>query len=207
MAADDLVAFGDSRAFFDLDNDGFAERVGWVAPDDALLAMDRNGNGRIDDRTELFGGSPSDGFASLRTLDSNGDGKIDAADPAYASLLLWRDLNGDGASQAGELQSLAAAAIASLSLTATRTNQVVAGNTVTDLSGFRHRATNGVRSARSASGGGCNTPVPLIPVSFPPFRGGYPRVPRNPLACLGCLVHLSRTAGGEGSGASWPGLR
>lgn len=134
----DLIALADSRAFFDLDNDGFAERTGWVGPDDALLALDRNGNGRIDGQTELFGGSPSDGFASLRTLDANADGTVDAADAGFADLRLWRDLNGDGVSQAAELQSLAAASIASLSLASTHlaTPQDIAGNSVTDLSTF-----------------------------------------------------------------------
>jgi hypothetical protein len=41
--------------YFDIDNDGFAERVGWVSPQDGQLARDLNGNGKIDDITELFG--------------------------------------------------------------------------------------------------------------------------------------------------------
>ena len=45
----ELIALSDSRTLFDLDSDGFAQHTGWVAPDDALLAIDRNGNGRIDD--------------------------------------------------------------------------------------------------------------------------------------------------------------
>ena len=45
----ELVALSDSQAMFDLDNDNFAQHMGWVAADDALLAIDRNGNGRIDD--------------------------------------------------------------------------------------------------------------------------------------------------------------
>jgi hypothetical protein len=52
----------------------------------------------------------------LRLLDGNHDGKVDAADAGFADLRIWRDLNGDGRSQAGELQSLAQADIASLSL-------------------------------------------------------------------------------------------
>ncbi len=44
-----------STTYFDMDNDGFAERTAWVASGDGLLVMDKNGNGKIDNQTELFG--------------------------------------------------------------------------------------------------------------------------------------------------------
>lgn len=59
---------------FDTDGDGFAERSGWVYSDDGFLARDLNGNGEIDDVSELFGNATQSGFAELATLDSNGDG-------------------------------------------------------------------------------------------------------------------------------------
>lgn len=60
-----------------------------------FLALDRNGDGRIDG-DELFGseGGPSNGFEHLRELDENRDGVIDAADPLFAKLLLFRDWQG-----------------------------------------------------------------------------------------------------------------
>jgi RTX calcium-binding nonapeptide repeat (4 copies)/Lipase (class 3) len=45
-----------SSAFFDMDGDGFAEKTAWVDADDGLLVMDRDGDGRITDVNELFGG-------------------------------------------------------------------------------------------------------------------------------------------------------
>lgn len=50
----ELTALNRSSSFFDLDGDGFRERAGWVNPDDGLLALDRDGNGRIEGIAELF---------------------------------------------------------------------------------------------------------------------------------------------------------
>lgn len=105
-----------STAFFDLDEDGFAEQTGWVKPDDGLLARDWNSDGIINDNGELFGSATTDGFTELQALDSNSDDIINSSDSEYANLLLWRDLDGDGYSDAGELQSLSSAGIASINL-------------------------------------------------------------------------------------------
>jgi hypothetical protein len=66
-------------------------------PTTPWLALDRNGNGRIDGAAELFGSDTvladgthaPNGFIALAELDANGDGLIDASDPAFASLQLW----------------------------------------------------------------------------------------------------------------------
>jgi hypothetical protein len=107
----------ESGVAFDLMGSGVL-RTAWVGGDDALLALDRDGNGRIDDGTELFGEvtagrSWDDGFKALAALDEttsggNGDGRVDAADQEFERLLLWRDSNHDGTSQAEELQPLGA---------------------------------------------------------------------------------------------------
>jgi hypothetical protein len=71
------------------------------------------------------------GFAALAALDSNGDGVIDASDPAFAELKLWRDTSQDGKTGTGELISLADAGIVSLNLVHTLKNQTLAnGNTL-----------------------------------------------------------------------------
>jgi hypothetical protein len=49
------ISLTDTGVYFDLDKDGFAQRTAWVSPQDGLLALDRNANGRIDDIGELFG--------------------------------------------------------------------------------------------------------------------------------------------------------
>jgi hypothetical protein len=96
-------------ARFDLLGVG-AIQTSWVKGDDALLALDRDGNGRIESGLELFGeatpGGHADGFAALGSLDSNGDGVIDARDARFGELRLWNDRNGDGISQPAELVPL-----------------------------------------------------------------------------------------------------
>lgn len=111
---------------FDLNASGAASRTAWVrGADDALLALDRDGNGRIDSGAELFGDASggSDGFAALAALDradhgGNGNGLVESGDLLYDQLLLWRDANRDGVSQAAELSSLPAAGVSALGIRA-----------------------------------------------------------------------------------------
>jgi hypothetical protein len=112
---------------FDLDADGVPEQVAWTHADsdDAWLALDRNGNGRIDDGSELFGNrtpvnsakdTASNGFTVLRFFDDSPFGKaIDSSDTVYARLVLWRDANHNGISEPDELTRVSDAGLASIS--------------------------------------------------------------------------------------------
>lgn len=87
---------------FDLDGDGKLDQISVPTGDDALLAYDRNGNGRIDDGRELFGdqNGAANGFAELRKYDDNGDGRIDSQDAIFERLSLLRfDAQGRQSSQ------------------------------------------------------------------------------------------------------------
>ena len=116
----ELVAAETSQVRFDMDQDGVRDLTGWVAADDGLLALDRNGNGRIDDSSEIsFIGDKSGALSDLQGLsafDSSKDGLLNAADARFADFAVWRDGNQDGVSQAGELFSLAKLGIASITL-------------------------------------------------------------------------------------------
>lgn len=116
---------------------GVPQRVGWTAAksDDAWLVLDRNGNGVIDDGTEMFGNytlqkstQAANGFAALAMFDANGDGLVDKHDPVFDELLLWRDANHDGVSQPEELTPLAVYGIEAVGVGASTGNAYVDKN-------------------------------------------------------------------------------
>ena len=119
-----LLTSVDNGVYFDLDNNGFAEKTAWVDPEDGFLVLDRNGNGTIDNGGELFGdqvqlengSKSSSGFEALAELDSNGDGFIDSDDASFADLNVWVDKNQNGISEPNELFSLIELEISSISL-------------------------------------------------------------------------------------------
>jgi Ca2+-binding RTX toxin-like protein len=125
-----LSTLNSSTVHFDFNGDGFAERTGWVSASDGILAIDRNGNSSVDSGLELFGSSAQDGFAVLETLDSNNDGAIDSSDSRFFDLKVWRDLNQNGVSDLGELQTLQEAGIQSISLSRQSVNGTNAGHGV-----------------------------------------------------------------------------
>ena len=81
---------------FDLDSDGTSEEISFTGPGSGLLALDRNGDGVINNGTELFGPNTKDGFGELAEYDEDGNGWIDENDSIYDNLRIWvKDENGN----------------------------------------------------------------------------------------------------------------
>lgn len=98
LAAGPVSLDGGRRVDFDLDADGKVDSMAAFASHSAFLALDRNGNGRVDDGRELFGALTGDGFAELAAFDQDGNGFIDEGDAVFQQLRLWQpDSQGGGA--------------------------------------------------------------------------------------------------------------
>jgi hypothetical protein len=78
------------RISFDLNADGQSESICALGSASGYLAIDRNGDGAINDGNELFGSRSGDGFADLAQLDSDGNHWLDEADAGYDKLLVWK---------------------------------------------------------------------------------------------------------------------
>ncbi|GDX36469.1 hypothetical protein LBMAG18_09800 [Alphaproteobacteria bacterium] len=112
-----LTSYNNSEVTFDVDNDGKAERTGWVSKEDGILVEDQNNNGKIDNITETIseyyklqgsnwtkdgeGKYSSDGLAALKKLDSNNDGKFSSSDAKWNDLLANQVYQDNGGKPSG----------------------------------------------------------------------------------------------------------
>lgn len=136
VAASHVVARTDSGALF---------RVGWVGPTDGILALDRNGDGQINQTSEIsfiddLEGATSD-LEGLAAYDSNHDNVFDAQDARFGEFRIWIDKNQNGRSTGGELQTLTEVGIVSINLKGQKTGMT--GNSalesvVVGTTGFKY---------------------------------------------------------------------
>jgi len=85
----DVTSISDKKFRFDLDCDGNEEMISAANNGSMFLALDKNGDGKINNGSELFGAKTGDGFEELAQYDQDGNGWIDEADDIFNRLVLW----------------------------------------------------------------------------------------------------------------------
>ena len=115
MDGDGQVSFlaTDAGATFDYGAGKVA--TAWVAGNDGILVRDANHDGQASATEIVFATSGSD-LQGLAAYDSNHDGQLSSADAAFADFDVWQDANSNGVVDQGEMHSLTALGIASISL-------------------------------------------------------------------------------------------
>lgn len=107
----------DAKYSFDLNSDGTKEQMSFVSQGSGFLALDKNGNGAIDDGTELFGAQSGNGFKDLASYDKDGNHWIDEKDEVFNQLKVWsKDSAGNDS-----LMSLKQAGVGAINLDAAAT--------------------------------------------------------------------------------------
>ncbi len=84
-----VADLSDQKFTFDLDCDGEAEEISKLSAGNGFLALDKNGDGTINDGSELFGTKSGDGFSDLAEYDLDGNGWIDENDDIFNKLRVW----------------------------------------------------------------------------------------------------------------------
>lgn len=107
-----------ARVRFDADGSGIKREWSWLGDDAAWLVSDTEGRGEIASALQLFGNVTfwlfwSNGYQALEALDDDDSGAIEGEELVH--LGLWTDRNRNGASDRGEVRSLASHGIAALS--------------------------------------------------------------------------------------------
>lgn len=92
----DMTEISDQKFFFDIDSDGKEEEISELGKGSGFLALDKNGDGKVNDGNELFGTKSGDGFKDLAAYDEDGNWWIDENDEIFSKLKVWtKDENGE----------------------------------------------------------------------------------------------------------------
>ena len=180
----------------------YLHQTGWLNSADGLLVLDKNLNGTLDNAEELFSNSkvaePFRGLASLATWDADGNGVINAGDPIFNELHVWKDANGDGRVEFAqdEYHGLAELGVASLDYvngtytgadggiyqmaTLTLQAQTVGNSYVPKPDGIQVTSTNGQASLYVTKLHDLSPPPPPPPPPAPAPAGSPPPPPAPP---------------------------
>ena len=128
----DVADLTDTKFFFDLDADGTEDEISTLSAGNGFLALDKNGDGIINDGSELFGTRSGDGFKDLAAYDSDGNGWIDENDDIYDKLKIWiKDASGNDT-----LYSLKDKNVGAIYLGNADTNYGLRSNTTGNMNGM-----------------------------------------------------------------------
>lgn len=133
-AFDQLVDTG-SNVAFDFAGTGDTRAQGWLTDEAAWLVWDPEWRGQVRSGFDMIGQRTwsvfwRDGFEAMRALDDNRDGELTGGE--LGGLSLWRDDNGNGVSDPGEVLPVNVHGIAALSVNGepTRRGLITAPNGV-----------------------------------------------------------------------------
>ncbi|TPN89346.1 type I secretion C-terminal target domain-containing protein, partial [Mesorhizobium sp. CU3] len=124
-----------STVSFDYNGDGVASKTAWVDSHDGILAIDLNGDGKVNNGSEIVftqhvAGAATDLAALEQLYDTNHDGKLTAADHDFSKFGVWQDANGNGVADAGEFKSLATLGIVEIGLESNHQQSISADGSV-----------------------------------------------------------------------------
>ena len=92
----DSATVTNQKFLFDIDCDGTDDEISFAGEGSGFLALDRNGDGKVNDGNELFGTKSGDGFKDLSKYDKDKNGWIDENDDVFSRLKVWtKDDNGN----------------------------------------------------------------------------------------------------------------
>jgi hypothetical protein len=115
LNGDGHIDFMSAAAGVTFDYGGGQVSTAWVGPQDGILVNDANHDGNVSGNEIMFASGGTD-LQALTAYDSNGDGQLSSADAAFGSFAVWQDADSDGVADAGEVMSLGAMGISSISL-------------------------------------------------------------------------------------------
>jgi hypothetical protein len=115
------VGLDDSKAYFDVNSDGWREHLAWVSTDDGLLVRDIGADRMIDRFDEIsftsYLASARTDLEGLTAFDSNGDALLSRLDARWREFGVWQDADGNGVSSLGEFHTLDEIGITQIGLT------------------------------------------------------------------------------------------
>ncbi|WP_052760775.1 MULTISPECIES: hypothetical protein [Photorhabdus] len=114
LNGDGVGTIPEGEIYFDMNNDGISDSIGWIDKNDGFLVYDKNNDGKIESGGKLFGNYSEingennfkNGFEALSELDSNNDSIISKCDKEWSKLKIWKDENSNGIVDKNELMSL-----------------------------------------------------------------------------------------------------